>query len=60
MACLSCDRAEESSHKDVPLELRYQGSLTTPPCSEGVEWLVGVNAVELSREPIETFRAIFH
>ncbi len=38
----------------------YQGSPTTPPCSEGVEWLVGVNAVELSREQIETFRAIFH
>ena len=35
-------------------------SLTTPPCSEGVEWLVGVKPVELSREQIETFRAIFH
>jgi len=47
----------------VPMEhhyYRYQGSLTTPPCSEGVEWIVRANPIELAREQIETFRAIFH
>ena len=39
---------------------RYAGSLTTPPCSEGVRWQVVTDPVELSREQIEQFRRIFH
>jgi carbonic anhydrase len=35
----------------------YPGSLTTPPCSEGVSWFVMAQAVEVSAEQIETFRA---
>ena len=38
---------------------RYRGSLTTPPCSEGVSWLMMTEPVTVSREQIEAFRAIF-
>jgi len=37
----------------------YRGSLTTPPCSEGVRWIVMTTPVELSAEQIEAFQAIF-
>ena len=38
---------------------RYAGSLTTPPCSEGVSWFVMTEPVTASGEQIEAFRAIF-
>ena len=38
---------------------RYQGSLTTPPCSEGVEWSVLEETVTLSAEQAQAFGAIF-
>ena len=34
---------------------RFNGSLTTPPCSEGVRWLVMKNAVTASKSQIEAF-----
>ena len=37
----------------------YSGSLTTPPCSEGVRWSVLVEPVRLSVEQIEAFASIF-
>lgn len=37
---------------------RYDGSLTTPPCSEGVRWFVMQTPVRLSAEQIQRFRAI--
>lgn len=33
----------------------YQGSLTTPPCSEGVQWFVMDQAITASAEQIEAF-----
>lgn len=39
--------------------ITYTGSLTTPPCSEGVRWLLINEPVELSAAQIESFRAIF-
>ena len=34
---------------------RYQGSLTTPPCSENVEWVVMDTPIQASREQIAAF-----
>ncbi len=34
---------------------RFNGSLTTPPCSEGVRWLVMKNEVAVSKEQVEAF-----
>ena len=36
----------------------YPGSLTTPPCSEIVRWLVMAEVQELSKTQIEAFAAI--
>ena len=38
---------------------RYPGSLTTPPCSEGVSWLMMTEPVTASRGQIEAFSALF-
>ena len=38
---------------------RYDGSLTTPPCSEGVKWTVLTEPIELSSAQIGAFKAIF-
>lgn len=37
----------------------YAGSLTTPPCSEGVKWNVFVEPMTASKEQIETFTKIY-
>ncbi len=37
---------------------RYNGSLTTPPCSQGVQWLVLTTPIELSEAQIAAFVAV--
>ena len=39
---------------------RFNGSLTTPPCSEGVRWLVMKHAVTASKHQIEQFTHVMH
>jgi carbonic anhydrase len=38
---------------------RYNGSLTTPPCTEGVTWLVLATPIELSMSQIAAFQALY-
>jgi len=38
---------------------RYQGSLTTPPCSEIVDWVVYQQPLQASAEQIEAFASVF-
>jgi carbonic anhydrase len=37
---------------------RYDGSLTTPPCSEGVKWIIMTDPIQLSAQQIGAFRSI--
>ncbi|MFC1684179.1 carbonic anhydrase [Pseudomonadota bacterium] len=37
---------------------RFSGSLTTPPCSEGVRWLVMKEPVEISKAQVDKFLSI--
>ena len=39
---------------------RYMGSLTTPPFTEGVRWIVLAHSITLSKRQIEAFRELFH
>ena len=37
----------------------YDGSLTTPPCSEGVKWYVRKTPTQLSKDQIAAFTAVY-
>ena len=66
---LPLEKGEELSAR-APLELAellptdrryytYMGSLTTPPCSEGVQWVVMREPVSMSPEQIDLFARIY-
>lgn len=40
-----------------PAHFVYEGSLTSPPCTEGVKWLVYTDPVPISQDDLETIRA---
>jgi carbonic anhydrase len=42
-----------------PAAYRYQGSLTTPPCSETVTWTVLAKPITASRSQIQAFASLF-
>ena len=37
----------------------YEGSLTAPPCTEGVRWFIYEQQVEISRDQLKAFAALF-
>jgi carbonic anhydrase len=37
----------------------YEGSLTAPPCTEGVRWFVMENDVEISRDQLRNFAVLY-
>lgn len=39
---------------------RYNGSLTTPPCTEGVSWYVMKQPIEASQDQIDRFVEVIH
>ncbi len=39
---------------------RYEGSLTTPPCSEGVNWNVIAEPISMSREQLDALGEVLH
>ena len=39
---------------------RFNGSLTTPPCSEGVRWIVMKHKISASKEQIDQFLHVMH
>lgn len=64
------DGAAEPGTEDLPLDVatmlptdptfeEYSGSLTTPPCTEDVEWVVYHEPVELSAEQIATLKEAY-
>jgi carbonic anhydrase len=37
----------------------YEGSLTTPPCSEIVDWMVAMEPIEVAAADVEKFTALY-
>jgi carbonic anhydrase len=41
------------------MSFHYNGSLTTPPCTEQVKWIVLEQPIEMSKQQIQAFQEIF-
>jgi carbonic anhydrase len=52
-------RIRELLPAQVHATWRYHGSLTTPPCSENVDWIVFDDPVAVAQVDIDRFRKIF-
>ncbi|MCB9983250.1 MAG: carbonic anhydrase family protein [Rhodospirillales bacterium] len=56
------DSVEINAADLMPVSLeyyKYDGSLTTPPCSEGVRWHVLKEPIEISEMQLKAFQALF-
>ncbi|WLR52509.1 carbonic anhydrase family protein [Bacillus tianshenii] len=64
------EEMDESRTGEKPIELsklvpkdqttiHYKGSLTTPPCTENVQWYMMKQPIEMSKEQIQSFKQIF-
>ncbi|MGH3028559.1 MAG: carbonic anhydrase family protein, partial [Gaiellaceae bacterium] len=49
----------EAMLPDDRATIRYEGSLTTPPCTEGVRWLLMQETVSLSDDQLAAFDAAY-
>lgn len=67
---LPTEETEEGNSGDYLIDLQallpqnqmsyhYAGSLTTPPCTEEVKWIVFEQPIEMSKEQIQAFQQIF-
>lgn len=45
--------------RDAGAYYMYMGSLTAPPCTEGVTWFVLKNPVEMSADQIDAFAKLY-
>ena len=54
------DEVEDMAPSLFGTYYRYDGSLTTPPCSEDVKWIVLKTPIEMSEAQITAFKAIIH
>ncbi len=54
------DQVEDVAPSGFRNYYRYEGSLTTPPCSEGVQWIMLTTPIEMSEAQIAAFKAIIH
>ena len=54
------DKTIDASHllPEANRLFRYEGSLTTPPCSEGVRWFVFETPIEISDAGLAAFEAV--
>jgi len=67
---LPAEKEKEEAHNNIQIDLSgllpaergyytFQGSLTTPPCSEGVTWFVLQQPVTVSPAEIEQFTRLY-
>ena len=53
------DFADRIFSGDATGVYHYSGSLTTPPCSEGVQWYIRRTPTQFSKDQIATFTAVY-